>query len=93
MPLEDLFQGLADLGGEGKGWRSVWAILGLVAGAGIGGAIGWQTGLLEAAGGVGAGALIGWFGGVVFTGILRIAVFVLLVALAAGAWFWLTGAE
>lgn len=82
--LDTIMQG----GASGRGWRSAWAILGLVIGAGVGAYAGYTSdGIAAAFGGLASGALVGWVLGVFLRGF---AFFLIILALAFG-FMWLTG--
>ena len=89
----DFFVTTAEIGSEGRGWRSVWAILGLLIGAGIAGWFGYQAGGVSGAlAGLPTGALLGWAAAVFLRGL---AVFLLIMAVCLVVvlgWAWLTGA-
>jgi hypothetical protein len=91
MPLEDFLGDMFSVGGEKGGWRGVWAIFGLVIGAAVGGYIGYQSGILQTLGSAALGAFFGWFIGVMFTGLLRIALIFIALSLVFVAYFWITG--
>ena len=92
MPIDDLISGLAQIGGEGKGWRSIPAILGAVLGVAIGSYLGWEMGeFMGALKGGAAGLLFGWLFGVVLRGLWFLLLIFIVVFGAYLAWEWLTG--
>jgi hypothetical protein len=91
MP-DDFFSDMFDFGGQGRGWRSGFAILGLLIGAGVGAYLGWSSGgFLAALGGVGTGGLIGWVVGVFLRGVFFYLVIFLICLAGVFGWEWLTG--
>ena len=90
--MSDFFEGIFDLGAEGRGWRSGWAIFGAVLGLVVGGYLGWTGGgFVSAVTSAGTGALIGWAAFVLFRGLLRFIVIFAICAVVVIAWYWLTG--
>ena len=90
--MSDFLDGIFDLGAEGRGWRSGWAIFGAVLGFCVGGYLGFTAGgFLSAVTSAGTGALIGWAAFVLFRGFLRFAVIFLVIFAVVMAWYWLTG--
>ncbi len=90
--MSDFFEALVELGGEGKRWRSGWAILGLVLGLAAGGYLGWMTGgigntIISA----GLGGFLGWILFVMLRGFLRFAVLFLVLIPVVVGWYWITG--
>ena len=91
MPLEDIFGDLVNVGADGRGWRSIWAIMGLALGVLIGGYIGYQTSLWSALGGVAIGGVVGWVLGVALKGLFRIIALMIVFGAIVAAWYWITG--
>lgn len=91
MP-DNLFEGIFDLGADGRGWRSGWAIFCLLLGAGVGVYLGWTGGgFVAALTGLGTGALIGWAAGVFLRGLARFLVLFAICLAAVLGWTWITG--
>ncbi len=90
--MDDFLANMMEFGSSKNGWRSPWAIIGLVLGLGIGVYLGWTTGGFVAAITSGAtGAFLGWALFLFLKGFMRfIAIFILFGA-AILFWYWLTG--
>lgn len=92
MDLGDLFGGLAEVGGRGRGWKGWFALSCLVLGAALGGWIGWTwDGAAMAIGGVFLGGFVGWLLGLVLRGLGIILLIALPIAAIVLGWTWLTG--
>ncbi|WP_425098434.1 hypothetical protein [Tropicibacter sp. S64] len=92
LDFGDIFETFVDAGGEGRGWRSWWAILGALVGLAVAGWIGFQTnGIVGALVGLPAGALIGWVVALFLRGIgLFLLILAAVLAISFG-WSWLFG--
>lgn len=88
----DVFLNTAEMGGEGRGWRSIWAIGGALAGLGIAAYVAFQTGgIVPALGAAPVGALVGWLVGIFLRGFAIFAAIFVCVAVVLWGWDWLTG--
>lgn len=95
MALDDFLGDMVELGGGKKRWRSVWAILCTVLGAGIGAYLGYlgyfADGLYGVISGFFGGALVGWVLAMLLAGFLIFGLILAAVLLITFAWTWLTG--
>ena len=92
MPIDDFISNMAEIGGQGKGWKSPVAIACLLLGLMAGGYLGWDTGgVVGLVTGGPVGALIGYVAGLFLRGFFGFLVIFLIIALAVAGFNWLTG--
>ncbi len=75
LDFQDFFVTTSELGGQGRGYRNAWAILGLLIGVGLSGYLGYHaSGITGALGAMPVGALIGWAMAVFLRGLAMLAI-------------------